>query len=98
MAAYLVANLTVTDPERFAAYSAAVPAVVAQYGGRYLVRAGAVDPKEGTFGLDRVVIIEFPSMTAARAFYDGEAYAPLLTLRMEATRSHVALVEGYRPA
>lgn len=98
MAAYLVANITVTNPERFAAYSAAVPAIVAQYGGRYLVRAGAVHPKEGALGLDRFVVIEFPTMAEARAFYDGEAYAPLLKLRAETTRSHVALVEGVEPA
>ena len=98
MTAYLIANITVTDPERYPSYRAQVPGVVAQYGGRFLVRAGAVHPLEGEFGFDRFVVIEFPSLEAARQFYDSPEYAPLLKLRMETTRSQVAFVEGYAPA
>jgi uncharacterized protein (DUF1330 family) len=97
MPAYLVANITITDPERYPAYRAQVPAVIAQYGGRFLVRAGAIHPREGDLGLDRFVIIEFPSLDVAQRFYDSPEYAPLLKLRMETTRSHVALVEGAAP-
>jgi uncharacterized protein (DUF1330 family) len=95
MAAYLIGNITITDPERYPAYREKVPAVIAQYGGRYLVRGGAVHPLEGELGIDRFVVLEFPSMEAARRFYDNPEYAPLLKLRTETTRSHVALVEGY---
>ena len=98
MTAYLIANITVTDPESYPPYRAQVPGVVAQYGGRFLVRAGAVHPLEGEFGFDRFVVIEFPSLEAARQFYDSPEYAPLLKLRMETTRSQVAFVEGYAPA
>jgi uncharacterized protein (DUF1330 family) len=98
MTAYIIANITVTDPERYPQYRAQTPAVVAQYGGHFLVRAGAVHPLEGEFGFDRFVVIEFPSLEAARRFYDSPEYAPLLKLRMETTRSQVALVEGYAPA
>lgn len=97
MAAYLVANLTVIDPQRYQQYREQVPEVIAQHGGRYLVRAGAVHPLEGELGLDRFVVIEFPSLEAARHFYDSAEYAPLLKLRLETTRSQVALVEGYTP-
>ena len=97
MAAYLIGNITVTDPERFPAYRERVPAVIAQYGGRYLVRAGTVHPLEGDLGFDRPVVVEFPSMQAARRFYDSPEYAPLLKLRTETTRSRVAFVEGYAP-
>jgi uncharacterized protein (DUF1330 family) len=94
MSAYLIANITVHDPAGFAAYRAAVPAVIARFGGRYLVRGGAVEPKEGAPGLDRVVILEFPDMTAARAFYDSADYAPLLAMRLAASTGTLALVEG----
>jgi uncharacterized protein (DUF1330 family) len=43
-------------------------------------------------------VIEFPSMDAARAFYDSPEYAPLLQLRSETTQSRVVFVEGYQPA
>ncbi len=97
MPAYLLANITVTDPQRYQAYRDQVPAVIAQYGGRYIVRAGAVHPLEGDLGLDRCVVLEFPSLAAARRFYDSPEYAPLLKLRLATTRSHVALVEGVAP-
>ncbi len=97
MPGYLIANLTVTDPERYQLYRERVPAIIARYGGRYLVRAGAIHPMEGDLGLDRFVVIEFPSMDAAKRFYDSPEYAPLLKLRVEATRSQVALVEGDAP-
>lgn len=94
MPAYLIANITVQDAAGFEAYRAAVPAVIARFGGRYLVRGGAVEAKEGTPGLNRVVILEFPDMATARAFYDSADYAPLLAMRLAASTGTVALVEG----
>jgi uncharacterized protein (DUF1330 family) len=95
MAGYLIANITVTDPEAFGRYRDAVAPVIAQLGGRYLVRGGAVEEVEGSMALDRVVVLEFPSIEVARAFYHSAEYAPLIALRGAATRSSVALVEGY---
>lgn len=97
MTAYLIANITVTDPKRYAPYRAQAPAIITQYGGRYLVRAGALHPLEGGFDFDRFVVIEFPSLEAAKRFYESPEYAPLLKLRMETTMSQVAFVEGYAP-
>ncbi len=94
MPAYLIANITVRDPAGFEAYRQAVPAVIAAHGGRYLVRGGAVEEKEGAPGLARLVILEFPDMAAARAFYDSPDYAPLLAMRLAATDGTLALVEG----
>jgi uncharacterized protein (DUF1330 family) len=93
--AYLIANIKITDPGRYPEYREQVPKVLAQYGGRFLVRAGAVHLLEGDLGLDRFVVIEFPSPDAAQRFYDSKEYAPLLKLRMETTDSKVAIVEGY---
>lgn len=94
MAAYLLANLTIRDPQAFEAYRQAVPAMIARFGGRYLVRGGAVDVKEGEPGLGRVIILEFPDMAAARAFYDSPDYAPLLALRCAAADGTLAFIEG----
>jgi uncharacterized protein (DUF1330 family) len=94
MAAYLIANITVTDAAAFEAYRQVVPAVIARHGGRYLVRGGAVEVKEGDPGLDRVVILEFPDMATARAFYHSADYAPLIAMRVASTTGSVALVEG----
>jgi uncharacterized protein (DUF1330 family) len=98
MAAYLIANITITDPERFLTYRTQVPKVIEQYGGRYLVRGGTVHPLEDDVGFDRFIVIEFPSLESARGFYNSPEYAPLLKLRMETTKSQIAIVEGYAPA
>jgi uncharacterized protein (DUF1330 family) len=95
MLAYLIGNITVTDPTRYAEYSREVPAVIAAHGGRYLVRGGAVQEVEGSPGLNRTVVLEFADMATLRAFYDSPDYAPLRALRAATTVSHVALVEGY---
>ncbi len=95
MKGYLVANIRVTDPAKFEQYRAAVPAVIAQYGGRYAVRGGELQRMENAEGWNRVVVLEFDSLAAARRFYDSPEYAPLLRLRIEATESQVVLVEGF---
>ena len=69
--------------------------MIAQYGGRYLVRGGAVTVVEGDPGLDRVVILEFPDRAMLDAFYHGPDYAPLIAMRAGATLSRVALIDGY---
>jgi uncharacterized protein (DUF1330 family) len=97
MPAYLIANIEVRDAETCERYRAAAPAVITAHGGRYIVRGGATHPVEGDFALHRLVILEFPSMAAARGFYDSPDYAPLLKLRLDSTRSDVVLVEGYAP-
>lgn len=95
MVAYLIVDIDVQDQEGFARYREAVPPVVAKFGGRYLVKAGTLHPMESDFELKRLVIIEFPSMEAARAFYESPEYAPLLKLRLESAPSKMVLVEGW---
>ena len=95
MPAYLIANITVRDPKGFEEYRQRVPPVIAAFGGRYVVRGGAIEVKEGAPGLNRLVVLEFPDMATARAFYDSADYAPLLALRLASTEGSVALVEGF---
>ena len=91
---YLFGTVVVTDPERFAEYLEKVPAIIAQYGGRYIVRGGAVYPLEGDLGVRRMIMIEFESRQAAQRFYDSGDYAPLKKLRMETAQSHVMFVDA----
>ena len=97
MPAYIIVNIEVTDPEGFERYRAAVPPVIAAHGGRYLVRGGELHVMEGAPGWKRLVVLEFPSLAAARAFYDAPDYAPLLALRLASTNSQMVMVEGATP-
>ena len=97
MPAYLVARIEVRDAAGFDAYREAVTPVIAAFGGRYLVRGGAMDVLEGPVPPGRLVVVEFPTMDAARAFYGSADYAPVLKLRVDSTVSEVVLVEGVGP-
>jgi uncharacterized protein (DUF1330 family) len=94
MAAYLVAELEVTDPAVFEDYRKRVPASIAAHGGRYLVRGGALESLEGGWNPKRMVILEFPSLARAKAWYDSPEYQELLKLRQRSSNSKVVMVEG----
>ena len=94
MPAYLVARIDVRDAAGFDAYREAVTPVIAAHGGRYLVRGGEMDVLEGPPPPGRLVVVEFPTMGAARTFYASGDYAPVLKLRTGSTVSEVVLVEG----
>jgi uncharacterized protein (DUF1330 family) len=98
MAGYLVAHIKVTDPEAFKAYQVAVPKVIAKFGGRYLVRGGVVDIREGDWSEPRLVIVAFDSLDQARRFYDSPEYQEILPLRLNASTGTLAIVEGYTAA
>jgi uncharacterized protein (DUF1330 family) len=94
MPAYLIADIEVTNPAEFEEYRKGVPATIAQYGGKYIVRGAPVESLEGGWTMKRVVILEFPSMAQAKAWYNSPAYKDLLALRLRSTKSKAVLVEG----
>ena len=95
MSAYVIAEVLVTDPQLFAEYGKGVPATIAAYGGKYLVRGGKMEPREGGWAPARVVVLEFPSMERARTWYESAEYRPLLAMRLKAAQSKMIFVEGY---
>ena len=94
MAAYVIAEVEVTDSTAYEAYRKLVPATVAQYGGKFLVRGGATETKEGGWAPARLVILEFASMEQARRWYDSPEYAPALAIRKRAAKSKLIFAEG----
>ena len=95
MAAYLIANLDIHDLDVFHQYREQVSPLIAKFGGRYLVRGGDIQTKEGDLGLKRLIVLEFPDMKAAEAFYGSPEYQPIMQLRLQSATSSVALVPGY---
>jgi uncharacterized protein (DUF1330 family) len=94
MAAYFIVELDIQDAAQFEDYRARVPATIARYGGRYLVRGGPYETLEGDWQPARIVVLEFPSLAEARRWYDSEEYRPLKAQRLGAARGSVLLVEG----
>jgi uncharacterized protein (DUF1330 family) len=95
MPAYLIARVHVTDPDRYQEYTKRTPAAIARYGGRFIVRGGAVTSLEGPPESDRVVVIEFPSVERAREFWSSPEYAEARSKRAGAATGQFILVDGY---
>lgn len=94
MAAYLIVSAKITDPEKFKAYQKAVPAVIADFGGRYLVRGGEVEVLEGRHDGRRNVVLEFPSMDALKRFWGSPEYGEAKALRAGAAELDICAVSG----
>lgn len=94
MAGYVIAEVEVHDPARYEEYRKLVPGTIAQYGGRYLVRGGAIDVKEGSWQPRRMVVLEFASADQARKWYHSPEYAAAAAIRHQAATSKVLIVEG----
>jgi len=94
MSAYVIAEIDVVDPAAYEEYRKQVLAVVTKYGGKFIVRGGKIDPREGGWTPKRIVVLEFPSMAQAQKWYDSPEYAPLIKLRQKASKGKLLLVEG----
>ena len=94
MPAYIVADIEIVDHEAFADYRERVPAVIAAYGGRYLVRGGGSRVVEGAWQPRRMVILEFPTMASLERFLESPEYRPLRELRARAAKTNLVVFEG----
>lgn len=91
---YWIGHVTVADPAAYAAYREANAAPFAKYGARFLVRGGTQEAMEGDLR-QRTVVIEFPSLEAARACYASPEYQAALAIRLPVSVADLCIVEGY---
>jgi len=94
MAAYVIAEIEVGDAVRYETYKQMVPPTLAAYGGRFVVRGGEVEALEGGWSPERVVILEFPSVERAKAWWASEEYAEAKALRQATSRGRMIVVAG----
>ena len=94
MTAYLIVRVEVTDPVQYEEYKKLTPGAIAAAGGRFIVRGGDHETFEGENETRRIVVAEFPSMEAARAFYDSDLYRVARTTREGAANMQIVAVQG----
>jgi uncharacterized protein (DUF1330 family) len=94
MKAYVIVDIVVNDPIGFADYKELAPATVSLYGGKYIARGGDSETLEGDWPVNRLVILEFPSMEQAKAWLNSPEYAPARALRHKYASSKMVVVEG----
>ncbi len=94
MTAYIVCEITVTDPERYERYRKLAGPAVEAAGGRFLVRGGAITSIEGGAPPERSVILEFADRPSAEAFWDSDAYRVARSARDGAATFRAYIVDG----
>ena len=94
MAAYMIARITVTDPDQYERYKALAPVAIAKFGGEYIARGGDVETLEGDEETNRVVLVRFPDMDAARAAYRSPEYTAARAERDGAAIGQFVIVDG----
>lgn len=91
---YWIGNVDVHDAEAYKAYVAANAVAFAKYGGKFLVRGGQNEVREGSYA-SRLVVIEFKDYATAKACYDSPEYQAALKLRLPVSTGNIAIVEGW---
>lgn len=94
MAAYIIVQVSVNDPQRYENYKSMVPPTLEPYGGRFLVRGGAVENLEGSWNPVRIVVIEFDSVESAKAWWSSDEYAEAKALRQATADTEMIVVQG----
>jgi len=94
MSAYLISDITVRDHAAFDVYRTRAADAIHTHGGRYLARLGEVQLLEGSWNPNMIVIVEFPSLEQARAWYRSPEYAFALEVRDKALSRNMIFVDG----
>jgi uncharacterized protein (DUF1330 family) len=93
MAAYMVAQVQVTDPTGLAQYQQAVTPLIARYGGQFRA-AAPPEVQEGEFQPHLAVIVEFPTLEQARAWYNAPEYQAVKAIRQRSASGNLVFVDG----
>ena len=95
MAAYVISEISaILDPILMEKYRALAQTTIKKYGGRYVVRDGAIDKVEGESAPNAIVIVEFPTMERAHEWYQSPEYAEALAIRRKVLTRRLLFVEG----
>lgn len=92
--AYIIADVTVTNAEQMAAYRVWSTQAMQEFGVEVLVRGGAIEVLEGEWSPTRIVVLKFPSVAAARTYYDSATYTHARQVREGAGVMRMVVVEG----
>ena len=94
MSAFVIADITINDPELYGEYKKLAPPAIAAYGGKYLARGGKSEKLEGNWEPDRIIILEFESLETAKKFINSPEYSEARALRHKTASSNMIVVEA----
>lgn len=94
MAAYVIVDVKVNDPEMYESYKKLTPATLAAYDGKFIARGGKTETLEGNWQPGRFVMLEFPSVKRAKEWWHSEIYSKAKVIRQKAAETQMIVVEG----
>ena len=94
MPAYLIVRANVTDMQQYQEYMKLTPAIVEKYGGEFIIRGGDKVVLEGPDITDRIVMLRFDSVDAARRMYNSDEYQAAIKVRQGAAEASFIVMEG----
>ncbi|MDV3308460.1 MAG: DUF1330 domain-containing protein [Cyclobacteriaceae bacterium] len=94
MKAYVIVDITITNPSTYEEYKKLTPASLKPFGGKFIVRGGNAERLEGDWQPGRIVVMEFPSFEKAKEWWSSEVYAPAKAMRQSAAVTQMIVVEG----
>ena len=94
MKGYVIFQENISDQAAFDHYKTMSPQSIEKYGGIFIVRGGEIAKLEGNFEFQRVVVIEFPSVKQARAWYNSDLYSDAKDVRLKASQGDAIIVSG----
>ena len=94
MAACIIVDVKINNPEDYEEYKKLTPVSIAAYHGKFIVRGGATETLEGDWKPGRVVVLEFPNAELARQWWNSAEYAPAKNIRQSAASTNMILAEG----
>ena len=94
MVAYALFEVDTADPDLMAEYRTLVAPTLEPFGGRFLARGGRTETLEGDWNPPRIVLVEFPSIERAQAWWNSDAYREPKAMRQRAGRTRAIIIEG----
>lgn len=94
MPAYVIVEVSITDPEEYEEYKKLTPATIAAYDGRFIVRGGQSTTLEGDWQPERIVVLEFPSVERAKQWWNSDEYSKAKFIRQRTAQTKMIVVEG----
>lgn len=94
MKAYVIVEISITDPKEYEEYKKLTPAAIAAYDGKFIVRGAKTQALEGDWEPERIVVLEFPSVERAKEWWSSYEYSQAKIIRQRAAKTKMLVVEG----
>jgi uncharacterized protein (DUF1330 family) len=94
MSAFVIVDITITDPVGYQEYKKLAESTITAFGGRYIARGGHAETLEGEWIPNRLVILEFDSLDRAKQWLNSQEYSEPRKLRHRTAKTNMVAVEG----